>query len=242
MSAGIMAGNLIEIHDLVKCYGEGEAATYALRGLSTNVRRGEFVAIMGLSGSGKSTLMNILGCLDRPSSGSYLLDGIEVGKLKRSELAVVRNEKVGFVFQSYNLLPRLTALQNVLLPIMYDVRNHRGKGAREARGRELLESVGLGNRLHYFPNQLSGGQQQRVAIARALANDPAIILADEPTGNLDTQSSLELMALLKNLHHQGATIVMVTHGPDVARQAERILHVSDGQLVDEAIREERIVR
>jgi putative ABC transport system ATP-binding protein len=235
-----MAENVIEVQDLVKCYGEGEAATYALGGLSTIIRKGEFVAIMGPSGSGKSTLMNILGCLVRPTSGSYRLDGIEVGKLNRSELAVVRNEKVGFIFQSYNLLSRLTALQNVLLPMMYDVRNQNRNGSHEAHAQMLLDSVGLGNRLHHFPNQLSGGQQQRVAIARALANDPAIILADEPTGNLDSKSSQELMELLKHLHHQGATIVMVTHGADLAGQAERILHVSDGQIVDNAIREEEI--
>jgi len=235
-----MAENVIEVHDLVKRYGEGEVATYALGGLSMIVRKGEFVAIMGPSGSGKSTLMNILGCLDRPTSGSYRLDGIEVGKLNRSELAVVRNEKVGFIFQSYNLLSRLTALQNVLLPMMYDVRNQNRNGSHEAHAQMLLDSVGLGNRLHHFPNQLSGGQQQRVAIARALANDPAIILADEPTGNLDSKSSQELMTLLKLLHHQGATIVMVTHGADLAGQAERILHVSDGQIVDNAIREEEI--
>jgi len=235
-----MATNVIEVHDLLKRYGEGEAVTFALRGLSTTVRKGEFVAIMGPSGSGKSTLMNILGCLDRPTSGSYLLDGIEIGKLNRSELAIVRNEKIGFIFQSYNLLPRLTAVKNVLLPMMYDVRNQRKNGAQEARAQELLVSVGLGNRLRYFPNQLSGGQQQRVAIARALANDPAIILADEPTGNLDSKSGQEVMALLKHLHHQGATIVMVTHQPDIAGQAERILHVNDGQVVDNAIREEKM--
>ena len=227
-----MSEVIIEVHDITKVYGEGLAATHALRGLSTTVNRGEFVAIMGPSGSGKSTLMNIIGCLDRPTSGTYHLDGKNVSHLDRAELAEVRNKKIGFVFQSFNLLPRLTALQNLMLPMVYDVRQRWDEFEREKRAIAVLEAVGLGDRIDHHPNELSGGQQQRVAIARALVNQPAIILADEPTGNLDTRSGIEVMKLIKDLHKQGTTIVMVTHDPQIAINAERSICLRDGQSVE----------
>ena len=223
--------NVIEIRELTRVYGVDDAMVYALAGVDMQVKRGEFVAIMGPSGSGKSTLMNILGCLDRPTDGEYFLDGEDVSQLDRSELAIVRNLKIGFVFQSYNLLPRLTAVKNVMLPLLYNVEERLSESERYERAVAAMESVGLGDRLHHRPNQMSGGQQQRVAIARALINKPAIILADEPTGNLDTKSSTEIMAQLSRLHDSGATIVMVTHEPDIAGFAQRVVCVRDGKII-----------
>jgi putative ABC transport system ATP-binding protein len=224
---------LIEIRAMTKVYGEEEAAVYALAGVDVQVERGEFVAIMGPSGSGKSTLMNILGCLDRPTSGEYILDGRDVSKLSKNELAEVRNQKLGFIFQSFNLLPRLTALANVMLPMLYNSEEDISDEEAQARAIASLESVGLGSRLHHRPNQLSGGQQQRVAIARALVNRPPLILADEPTGNLDSKASVEIMGILHKLHQDGATIVMVTHEPDIAAHAQRIICVRDGKIVND---------
>jgi len=226
-------GPLIEIKDLTKTYGTGDIAVHALRGVNLQVQPGEFVAVMGPSGSGKSTLMNILGCLDRPTGGSYVLDGEDVSRLSKNKLASVRNRNIGFVFQSYNLLPRLTAVKNVLLPLLYNGHQHLSDAECHERAVAALESVGLGDRAHHRPNELSGGQQQRAAIARALVNEPSIILADEPTGNLDTQSGEEILELLHQLHDGGATIVMVTHDPDLAKHAERIIYLLDGQIVSD---------
>ena len=223
---------VIKIRDLVKVYGQGDAATNALRGISLDILPGEFIAVMGPSGSGKSTLMNILGCLDRPTSGTYILDGEDVSDLDRIDLAEIRNEKIGFIFQSFNLLPRLTAVQNVILPMLYDGRNRWTREEMEDRAIKLLASLGLGDRLHHRPSELSGGQQQRVAIARALVNEPAILFADEPTGNLDTESSREVIDILKSIQEQGATIVMVTHEPDVAAHAQKTIHVLDGEILE----------
>jgi putative ABC transport system ATP-binding protein len=225
-----MTEHLIEIADLTKVYGSGKVAVHALRGINATVERGEFVAVMGPSGSGKSTLMNILGCLDRPTDGTYVLDGENVSRLNKSKLATMRNRKIGFVFQSYNLLPRLSAAKNVMIPLLYN--GHQKLSDRELfeRAVAVLESVGLGERTHHKPNELSGGQQQRVAIARALVNNPSILLADEPTGNLDTQSGEEVMMLLKQLHERGATIMMVTHDAECAEYAERVIHLRDGRV------------
>ncbi len=225
--------SLIEIRAMTKVYGEEEAAVYALAGVGVLVKRGEFVAIMGPSGSGKSTLMNILGCLDHPSSGEYILDGRDVSKLTKNELAEVRNQKLGFIFQSFNLLPRLSALANVMLPMLYNPEEDISDEEAEARAIAALEAVGLGTRMRHRPNQLSGGQQQRVAIARALVNRPPLILADEPTGNLDSKASVEIMGILHKLHDQGATIVMVTHESDIAAHAQRTICVRDGKIVND---------
>ncbi|MFZ5915560.1 MAG: ABC transporter ATP-binding protein [Chloroflexota bacterium] len=228
-----MAENLIEITNLNKVYGKGEIAVHALRGVDLQVQKGEFVAVMGPSGSGKSTLMNILGCLDRPTGGSYVLAGEDVSRLSKNKLAGVRNRNIGFVFQSYNLLPRLTAVKNVMLPLLYDDQQHLSDTECQHKATAALETVGLGDRTHHRPNELSGGQQQRVAIARALINDPSLILADEPTGNLDTQASEEIIGLLHQLHKQGATIVMVTHEPGLADHAGRVVVLVDGRIASD---------
>lgn len=224
---------IIEIKNLRKVYGAGESAVNALDGVDLSIEKGEFVAIMGPSGSGKSTLMNIIGCLDRPSAGEYILDGRDVSQLDRNDLAEVRNTKLGFIFQSFNLLPRLTALENVMMPMFYILTEDLSVESQRQRAAASLESVGLGNRFHHKPNQLSGGQQQRVAIARALINRPPVILADEPTGNLDSRSSVEILDLLHKLHQDGVTIVMVTHEPDVAQHAQRIICVRDGKVISD---------
>jgi len=228
-----MNEHLIQVQNLAKVYGIGEVAVRALDGMDLAIDEGEFVAIMGPSGSGKSTLMNILGCLDRPTEGRYWLGGEDVSKLNKTQLARVRNRRIGFVFQSYNLLSRTSALKNVMLPLLYNSNGPQRQSAaeREALARQALEAVGLSERAHHRPNELSGGQQQRVAIARALVNDPLIILADEPTGNLDTQSSQEIIDILQELHERGRTIVMITHEPDLGAQAQRIIHLRDGRVV-----------
>jgi putative ABC transport system ATP-binding protein len=218
---------IIATEDLSKDYHFGPHTVHALRGVSVSIEPGEFVAVMGPSGSGKSTFMNLLGCLDRPTNGRYWLDGHDVARLSRDQLASVRNAKIGFVFQMFNLLARTSALENVELPLLYGGVTSRER-RRRARGR--LEAVGLAEREHHHPSQLSGGQQQRVAIARALVNDPAVILADEPTGNLDTRTSVEILALLQKLNRQGLTIVLVTHEPDIAAYASRRLVFRDGRL------------
>jgi putative ABC transport system ATP-binding protein len=221
--------DMIKMDGIRKTYRMGAVEVAAVRGISIRVRTGEFIAIMGPSGCGKSTLMNLMGCLDTPDAGSYLLDGQEVAGLDDDALSAIRNRKIGFVFQSFNLLPRATALENVELPLIY-----RDEGGIRAKAAAALASVGLADRAHHKPTELSGGEQQRVAIARALVTDPAMVMADEPTGNLDTQSSEEVMALFQELHRQGRTIVLVTHEPAIARYAERVIHLQDGQIVRES--------
>ena len=219
---------VIRIENVKKVYRNGENRVFALRGIDLTVHTGEFVAIMGASGSGKSTLMNILGCLDTPTEGTYVLDDTRVDGLTKNQLADLRNQKLGFVFQGFNLLPRTSALDNVELPLLYDRTGKRGD--TKALAAAALTRVGLGDRLHHQPNELSGGQQQRVAIARALVTEPTLLLADEPTGNLDTRTSIEVMALFQELNDQGMTIVLVTHEPDIAQYATRIVEVRDGRI------------
>lgn len=221
---------IIEIVDLSKIYGMGDLQVRALDGVSLTIRKGEFVAIMGPSGSGKSTLMNILGCLDRPSSGQYFLAGEDVSNLDKTQLAIVRNQHIGFIFQSYNLLPQTTALENVALPLLYNRDGKLSDAEQAEKAMAALEAVGLADRIEHKPQELSGGQMQRVAIARALVNDPVLILADEPTGNLDTRSGEEIMKLLSELHAQGSTIVMVTHDEIIAASAQRIIRLLDGKI------------
>ena len=225
----------IELRNVTKVYGQGRAAVDALRGIDLVVHRGDYVAVLGPSGSGKSTLMNIIGCLDRPTSGTYLLGGIDVTELSDNDLAEIRNRQIGFVFQNFNLLQRATALENVELPLIY-----RGMGRRTRRklAAEMLERVDLADRMHHTPSQLSGGEQQRVAIARALVTDPLIVLADEPTGNLDTARSAEILKIFDELHQEGRTIVMITHELDVAERAARRLRIRDGEIVGEELSEE----
>ncbi len=220
---------IIQARNLTRVYRMGSTEVRALRGVDLTVDPGEMIAIMGASGSGKSTLMNILGCLDRPTSGTYTLDGARVDTLSKNDLADVRNQKLGFVFQGFNLLPRTTALENVELPLLYD-RTGRKMDTRGMAAR-ALERVGLGNRMEHEPSEMSGGQQQRVAIARALVTEPAVILADEPTGNLDSQTSLEIMSLFQKLNREGTTVLLVTHEPDIAAYAQRIVELRDGVVI-----------
>ncbi len=222
---------VIQLEHIHKVYQTGEVSVHAVRDVSLEIQPAEFVAVMGASGSGKSTLMNILGCLDRPTEGRYVLDGEDASRLKRNQLAEIRNEKIGFVFQGFNLLSRTSALENVELPMLYARKSKTGGKDHHDRAREVLGLVGLGERAGHHPNQLSGGQQQRVAIARALANNPALLLADEPTGNLDTQTSIEIMGLFQKLNEQGITIVMVTHELDIARYTKRNIVMRDGRVV-----------
>ena len=231
---------IIELEHVHKVYHTGEVDVHAVRDVSLKIHRGEFVALMGASGSGKSTMMNTLGCLDRPTQGRYLLDGIDVSGLDRDELATIRNEKIGFVFQGFNLLSRTSALENVELPMMYIRKSVRGHEQRE-RAMKALEMVGLAERAGHHPNQLSGGQQQRVAIARALVNQPAMILADEPTGNLDTQTSIEIMGVFQKLNDQGITLVMVTHELDIASYTKRNVVMRDGRIVGDNPVEKRLI-
>ena len=221
---------IIQVEDITKVYGVGDAQVRALDGVSLEIRENEFVAIMGPSGSGKSTMMNILGCLDRPTTGQYYLAGEDVSNLNKAELAIIRNRRLGFVFQSYNLLSRTPALENVMLPLLYNRNGKLSDSEQIEKALAALIAVGLADRVHHQPHELSGGQAQRVAIARALVNDPMLILADEPTGNLDSKSGEEIMVLLTELHRKGSTIVMVTHEDEIAAHAQRIIHFLDGRI------------
>src|SRR5712664_3757514 len=233
---------VIKLQDIHKIYHTGEVDVHAVQGVSLEISKGEFVAIMGASGSGKSTMMNTLGCLDRPTSGRFLLDGVNVGDLNRDELADLRNRKIGFVFQGFNLLARTTALENVELPMLYCRPGMSGREQRE-RGEKTLALVGLADRADHTPSQLSGGQQQRVAIARALVNQPTLLLADEPTGNLDSRTSVEVMAIFQELNEQGLTVLLVTHEPDIAQHARRIVTFRDGVLLsDVSLSKRRLAR
>ena len=230
--ASVAADALIDIRDVTKTYGHGETAVHALQGVSLRVHAGEYVAVMGSSGSGKSTLMNILGCLDVPSRGEYWLDGSDVARLSEDQQALVRGRKIGFIFQSFNLIPRTSALANVELPLTYA---HLRRAERRRRANRALELVGLADRTGHRPNQLSGGQQQRVAIVRALATGPRILLADEPTGNLDAHSTDEVLGMFDDLHAGGRTIIVITHEHEVAARARRLVHVSDGRIVSDEV-------
>ncbi len=231
--------DIIKINELTKTYVVGEVEVHALKSIDLTIKEGEFVAIMGASGSGKSTLMNLIGCLDQPTKGEYFLDGVNTGTLSKNDYAKIRNQKIGFVFQGFNLLPRTTALENVELPLMYDRYHRITDPAKKAR--EVLERVGLGDRLDHEPNQLSGGQQQRVAIARALVNEPSLILADEPTGNLDSKMSIEVFALFQQLNDEGITIVLVTHERDFAKFSKRIVELKDGKVIRDSIINDRLI-
>lgn len=231
---------MIKIENLGKIYDTGKISVEALKEVNLQIRKDEFVSIMGASGSGKSTLMNILGCLDRPTSGRYTLDEVSVENLNEVELAAIRNKKIGFVFQSFNLLPRTSALKNVELPMTYAGIS---KKERRQKALEVLEKVGLGDRVDHLPNELSGGQKQRVAIARALVNDPSILLADEPTGNLDTKSGQEIMSIFQQLNREGVTVVLVTHEPEIAQHTKRIVLFRDGRLIeDKKVKDQIIIR
>ncbi|SHH38115.1 ABC transporter ATP-binding protein [Winogradskyella jejuensis] len=220
-----MSDNVIEIRNIIRDFKLGQETVHVLKGIDLDIKRGEYVAIMGPSGSGKSTLMNLLGCLDTPTAGSYLLNGKDVSQMTDDELAEIRNTEIGFVFQTFNLLPRTTALDNVALPMIYAGQS---KKAREERASEVLTDVGLADRMDHKPNQLSGGQRQRVAVGRALVNKPSIILADEPTGNLDSKTGTEIMALFDEIHSKGNTVIMVTHEEDIAAHAKRVIRLRDG--------------
>ena len=222
--------DIIVLQDIHKTYDTGALEVKALRGINLTIKQGEYVAIMGQSGSGKSTMMNILGCLDTATSGKYYLDGIDITKEKKEKLSYIRNKKIGFVFQSFNLIPRTSAIKNVELPMIYA---KVGRNERRKRAEELLKKVGLGARMNHMPNEVSGGQRQRIAIARALANNPPIILADEPTGNLDTDSSIEIMELFTELNNEGATVIVVTHEDDIAEFTKRIVRFKDGQIISD---------
>ena len=234
-----MENEIIKIEDLRKTYLIGDIQVHAINGIDLKVYEGEFLAIMGASGSGKSTLMNLLGCLDSPTSGNYYLDGVDTGNLTPNEYADIRNEKIGFVFQGFNLLSRTNALENVVLPLLYDRKTKIKNPTKKAV--EVLEKVGLGDRLNHLPNQLSGGQQQRVAIARALVNNPSILLADEPTGNLDSKTSIEVFSTFQDLNEQGITVILVTHERDFAQFAKRIIKLKDGVIMNDFDVKDRVI-